>query len=286
MDIAARILNASLMVAMPLALGVYLARRLKAEWRLYGVGALTFVVSQVLHIPFNAWVLAPAVRSLGLAEARAGWPLALLALLYGLSAGLFEESFRYLVYRFGVKEARSWGAGLMFGAGHGGIEAVILGGLALYALVQALSLRGVDLSSIYPPESVELARLQLEAYWGAPWYAALLGAVERAAALLFHLSAAVLVLRSITRRNPLWLGAAIGWHTAINAVGVFAAQNWNIYITELLITAFGLASLTLIFLLRDPEKPVQQAPPPAERTAIKIQPPEPTLENLDDSRYT
>jgi uncharacterized membrane protein YhfC len=286
MDIAARILNASLMIAMPLALGVYLARRLKADWGLYGVGVLTFVASQVLHIPFNVWALAPAVRSLGLEGARAGWPLVLLALLYGLSAGIFEETFRYLGYRSWAKEARSWRPALMFGAGHGGIEAIILGGLALYALIQALTLRGVDLSAVFPPESVELARLQLEAYWGAPWYAALLGAVERAAALLFHLSAAIMVLRAITRRTPLWLGAAIVWHTLINAVAVFAALNWNIYIAELLITVFGLASLGLIFLLRDPEKPAPQAPPPAEPAAIEIQPLDPTLENLEDSRYT
>ena len=62
-DIVIRSLNALLMIAMPLALGVYLYRRLGAEWRLFGIGAVTFIASQVFHIPFNVWVLNPVIAA-------------------------------------------------------------------------------------------------------------------------------------------------------------------------------------------------------------------------------
>ena len=123
MNIAARILNFSLMIAMPLGLAVYLSRKLKTEWRLFGVGVLTFILSQVFHIPFNIWLLRPLLQNLGLSLPQPGLQLAVVGLFYGLSAGLFEEITRYLGYRFWIKDERDWESALMYGAGHGGIEA-------------------------------------------------------------------------------------------------------------------------------------------------------------------
>ena len=47
------VLNSLLMIGLGLGLGILLARRFGLSWGLYGVGALTFIGSQVLHIPFN-----------------------------------------------------------------------------------------------------------------------------------------------------------------------------------------------------------------------------------------
>ena len=66
MDIAIRFLNPLLMIALGLGLGVFFGRRLGAEWRLFGIGAVTFIASQVFHIPFNGRALTPALATLGL----------------------------------------------------------------------------------------------------------------------------------------------------------------------------------------------------------------------------
>jgi uncharacterized membrane protein YhfC len=290
MDIIARILNFSLMIAMPLALGVYLVRKLKLEWRVFGLGALTFIGSQVLHIPFNAWVLAPAINNTSLAGAKSGLPLIFIALLYGLSAGVFEEVARYLVYRFKLKEDRSWRKGMLFGAGHGGIESIILGGLVLATFFQILALRGVDLSTVVGPDQIDLAQAQIDAYWSAPWYAALLGAVERAAAICFHLSASILVLQVFTRRNILWLGAAISWHTLIDAFAVYGVQSWGIYITEAIILGAGALSLVLVFWFKKASGELmtpadQELTKDISTPIVEIHPLEPSNENIEDSRY-
>jgi hypothetical protein len=60
------ILNALLMIALPLGLGIFLSRKLDVSWRIFGVGMLIFLLSQALHLPFNLWVLNPAVKRLGL----------------------------------------------------------------------------------------------------------------------------------------------------------------------------------------------------------------------------
>jgi uncharacterized membrane protein YhfC len=140
-------LNALLMIAMPIALAVYLTHKFKLGWRLWWIGGFTFILSQVAHIPFNMLVLNPQLRALGKSALVEPLPLVLTALALGLSAGLFEEFARYGMYRWWAKEARSWGRGLLAGAGHGGVEAIILGVLVLYGFMQLLALRNVDLAT-------------------------------------------------------------------------------------------------------------------------------------------
>jgi hypothetical protein len=79
---------------------------------------------------------------------------------------------------------------------------------------------------------------------------AIMGAVERFATILFHLSATVLVLRAFRRNNILWLFLAICWHTVIDATAVFASSTWSIYLTEGIIMTFGFLSLGIVFLLK------------------------------------
>ncbi len=291
MDVLVRSLNPLLMFAMPLALGVFLARRLRVGWRLFAIGAVTFIGSQVLHIPFNQWVLAPGVEKLGLMGAPDFTSLVIVAVLFGLSAGLFEEIARFLVLRYWLREARSWREGMMFGAGHGGIEAILLGVLVVYGLIQMMAYRNADLSALVSPEELPLAQAQLEAYWALPWYDALLGALERAFALCIHLGAAVLVLQVFTRRNPIWLILAIGWHTLVNAVALISQSVWGIYVTMALIGLMAGLSLAMAFALRrfEGDEPPAAALPslPAERLKGKLSIEEGPIpeERLDESRF-
>jgi uncharacterized membrane protein YhfC len=60
-----------------------------------------------------------------------------------------------------------------------------------------------------------------------------LGAVERAFALILHLSLSILVLQVFVRKNIAWLFVAIGWHTAIDAIAVFGLyQEWDPLLIE------------------------------------------------------
>ena len=64
-----------------------------------------------------------------------------------LTAGLFEETGRWLGYRFLIKKERSWRVGVMYGLGHGGIESILLIGInmaVLLVLYVALA-RGIQL---------------------------------------------------------------------------------------------------------------------------------------------
>lgn len=290
MTVAIRIINFTLMIAMPLILGVFLAGKLKSEWRLFGIGALTFIFSQCFHIPFNYWVLNPLVTNLNLQSNSQMLPHAVIGLLFGLSAGLFEEIFRWVGFHFWIKEERDWKSALMFGAGHGGIESILLGILVLYGFLQALSLQGTDLNMIVGIEHAPLAQAQIDTYWAAPWHLAILGAVERFSTILFHLSASVFVLQVFLRKNILWLFLAIGWHTLVDAVAVFASRFWSPYTTEGIILFLGLLSLGFVFILKPEDKHQTKTPgldlsDSIERLDIEFQQIKPSEEDLENSKY-
>jgi uncharacterized membrane protein YhfC len=286
LDIAARGLNALLMIGFGLALGAFVARRWNQPWGLFGIGAVTFVLSQVAHIPFNSLVLNALFTRLGWTDPASVGTLVGVAASLGLSAGVFEESARWLMFRLWARKARRWEEALMIGAGHGGIEAILLGGLAVYALIQVLALQGTDLASVVPADQVETARLQVEAYWAAPWYAALLGALERVLALCLHLSLSVLVLQAFVRRRWIWLFLAIGWHAFVDGAAVAASQVVGPYWTEALIGVFALLSLAIVAALRDSAgKTPQAGAAPVSRPPIGRQDEPPSVERLDDSRF-
>lgn len=285
MNIIIRVLNFSIMIALPVCLAVFLARKHKTAWGLFGIGAGTFIVSQIFHIPFNHWVLEPALARLGLSLNQQGLPLAAVGLFYGASAGIFEEVARAIGYRWWIREDRSWEAGLMFGAGHGGIEAILLGALAMFAFVRLMALRGADLSTLVPLDQVELAEAQIKAYWALPWHQAILGAVERGSALLIQLSLSILVLQTFRRKQPGWLFLAIGWHTLVDAAGVYAIQTWSVYTTELIVGIFGLVSVAILFALRSGGNPSIAEDKLEPLSLVEIQPVIPSTVNLEDSRY-
>jgi uncharacterized membrane protein YhfC len=286
MDVFVRGLNALLMIALPLLLGVALARRLRVGWDLFGIGAATFFASQLLHLPFNAWVLDPGVERLGLSEAARGWPLIAVGVLYGLSAGVFEEGARALVYRTWLRRARTWAEGLMFGAGHGGLEAIILGGLSAYGLLQALALQGVDLGSVVPAGQVETAQAQLQAYWSAPWTLALLGAVERAFAVCLHLGLSILVLQAFRRGQVRWWLAAVIWHTLADAAAVVTVAIAGPYWAEAVVGLMAMASVGIVISLREGRTPADSVPAPQPPPGALPPAPDLSPRQLDDSRFS
>ncbi len=272
------------MIAMPIALGIFLVRRTRQRWKLFLVGAVIFVASQVLHIPFNLIALNPILEQLGFGDGGFNAGLVVGALFLGLSAGLFEEIARWLGLRYWIKEARSWNSSLMYGAGWGGIEAILLGLVVLWALTQALLYQQGLLQSLIPAEQLALVDEQFAAYWDTPLLFSLLGAAERSFALMLHLSLSVMVMRSFTHNNRLWLVAAIAWHAFVDAAAVVAITQISAVATEAIVAVMGGISLAILFRLKErdpsPEEKLKVPTPEIVPEPVRI-----TEEKLDESRY-
>jgi uncharacterized membrane protein YhfC len=280
----AHLLNGLLMIAMPVGLAIYLTSHWKMGGRIWWIGAATFVLSQVGHIPFN-WAAGKILNQTGMIRWNPTSQLIFNAIFLGLSAGIFEEGARYLAMRWWAKETRSWRKGIMFGAGHGGAEAIILGLLALYAFLQLAALRNADLTKLFPASQLMLAKQQVQAYWSSPWYMAMLGALERLFTIPCQIAMAVMVMQVFTRRNIGWLFAAIGYHALLDGVAVIGQKYMPPVSLEGVIGIFAVISVAIVFLLRQPE-PTEVLPPVAPALVVPM--PEPVLEtaeNLEDTRY-
>ena len=280
-------LNSLLMIAMPIGLAIYLTRKFHLGARLWWIGAATFVLSQVGHIPFNA-IIQPLFNRSEIVAMQPAIQRLIMAIFLGLSAGLFEELSRYGMFRWWAKDAHAWRKGILTGAGHGGIEAIIFGALALYAFIQLMALRDVDLSSRFPADQLALAEQQVRGYWSMAWPASLLGALERAFTIPIHICMAVLVLQTFVRRQWFWVWLAVLFHALIDATAVMVPYYLPGAWVELFVIFFGLVSIALIFLLRQPE-PVEEIV--VEETSAKPLPPvainpvDESLNSLDSTKF-
>lgn len=281
-------LNGFLMIALPILLGIFLINKFQLGWKIWLIGAAVFTISQILHIPFNIYVLNPILRNIQGASRNLA-----VALSVGLSAGVFEECARYGMFRWWFKDKRSWRMAVLAGAGHGGAEAIILGALVIWSFFNLVAVRNADLSKLnLSPDLLRIAQQQVQAYWNAAWYDTLFGAVERIFSIPFHIMASVLVLQVFTRRPGQqqlgWLGLAISMHAMLDGSVVFLAPRWSMYSIEAMLGGLAILDVVIIFILRQPE-PLPAALP---STAISNNPPvftpepiEETSENLEKTRF-
>ncbi len=276
------------MIALPILLGIFLVNKFKLSWKIWLIGGGTFIISQVFHIPFNTYVLNPILRIF-----PSGLSSLFAAPLLGLSAGVFEECARYVMFRWWLQHKRSWRTAILAGAGHGGVEAIILGALVMWVFINMVAVRNADLSKLnLTPDQLPIAQQQLQVYWNLPWYDTLLGAVERILTIPFHIMASVVVLQVFTRKPGQeqlgWLGLAIFLHTMMDTSVGFIAAQWSGYAAEAVLGGLAIMDILIIFALRQPEPSANEPPDISAHKEPPVFTPElieETSENLEKTRY-
>lgn len=254
--IAAYVAAIAIEVFFPLIVGFYIHRRFGVRWKFFLFGMLVFFLSQiVLRIP----IVQLTQAFFGQALQSSQLMLYTWFLVLALTAGLVEEIGRYLGYRFLIKNDKTWEVGLMYGAGHGGIESMLLiGGLVLLGFINTLVLANPDPSlSNLPPDqlaAVEAVRQQIAAL---DWWAPLLGAYERIITVFFHIALSILVLQAFLRRSFMWVVYAIALHTLVNLVALVALPLVGFIWVEVALTFTLPISLGIIFYFR-PRPPVAE----------------------------
>jgi uncharacterized membrane protein YhfC len=229
----------------PIALWVYLRKKHGVAVMLFVAGGVSFIGSQVVHIPmligvtklFKVWKVIPEA-----------WALPFNAILLGLMAGACEETARWVVYRYWQKGARDYKSAIALGAGHGGIESILLVGLGVLGVIVSLLIwqRAPQLLGTNP----EVAKA-MEQVANVPRYMPIVGGIERLMAITVHLSASVLVLQCFVRKNIGWLFLAILWHGALDGVAVFVNGKWGALPAEGATAVFTVGAIAILFALRE-----------------------------------
>jgi ABC-2 type transport system permease protein len=263
MLIFAFVLSVSLMILLPVVFAALLRRRFRVPWLLFCVGTLTFIASQVVHIPLNNLLARlHLLPQTGLTDPAIS--LLQTALILGLTAGLCEETARWVGYKL-LPRFRGLEDGFMLGLGHGGVEAMIFGGVLTAATVSSLiPMIGTDLSALnLTPDQLNALNIQLQMLTGAPLVSGAAPLIERLLAMSIHVTLSLMVLQAFRRRSLLYFAAAVVYHMLIDACMVYASTKLsNHYWVYLVLVGTMLPGLIwLVLLWRREAKPDSRALP-------------------------
>jgi uncharacterized membrane protein YhfC len=251
--LASLLVSAILSVVWPVAIFLICRRRMTLAVRNVLVGAGVFLVfSQVLEKGLHVYLLKAN-------PATAAWlhahPIGFA--LYGcLAAGLFEEIGRYLGMRFLVRPTGDPGTAVAYGLGHGGCEAILVGGVAAvqtFVFATMLNAGRLDtaLGAALTPDALAHLRAGLE-HLSALAVAA--GAIERVIALLIQIALSLVVWRAVDSRRFDLLLLAVMLHAVIDfPAGLVQAGLLSTSVAEGLLVILG-AVLVAFFLRGLPRK--------------------------------
>lgn len=220
---------AVLVAAVPIA-GMFFLKKRGARWGDFFTGAgIFFLFVMVLEALMHNIVL--LATPLGAVLQSNIW---LYGLYGGLAAGIFEETGRFVAFRFLLKNQRSRMTALGYGAGHGGCEAILLLSVGYIANIALLV---TAQSGAQPPQEVQ-ASVQLLAETPATTF--LWAGIERLSAMTLHVALSVLVFASVTQPGKCGLFfAAVLLHAAMDFLAVVSNASLPIAATELLVAAFA-----------------------------------------------
>ena len=229
-SIAGMVFSLVVSFALPIGLFVYAKKKLGAKTAPFFIGCgVFFVMVLMLEAAIHRIVFQLA------GEALTG-SVILYAVYGGLMAALFEETGRYIAMRFLVKPM-DFSNAFMYGAGHGGVEAMLLCGVAsINNIVSAVMINSGTMSAQLATLDAEKAAdtaAALSALWTTPSLTFFAGGVERIIAVVLHLSLSILVFQSIRKKSRKDLLNAYLFHFVIDSLAVLLSAVASVWVVEL-----------------------------------------------------
>lgn len=201
--IAALVTSGILSIIIPIiAAVVYKKKNKDVHISSFFVGCGTFILFALVLESLMHLVMLPIVTN----------STALYVIYGALAAGVFEETGRFAAYKTIMKKRTAPKESVMYGLGHGGIEAIILIGvnyLTFAALAVMINSSGFDaviaLTTGGDPEIAEVAQAQLEGIMSMTLGASIVSVFERIVAMTFHTAASVIVFESASVKGKTYL---------------------------------------------------------------------------------
>ncbi len=240
-----------LLCAIPVALGIFLVRKFDLEGRWWWIGAIVYILSQVILLPLENYVINPFLNNLSYSGSLPSIQVLLSGgLILGLCAGLSEELLRYAMFRWWVKDARSFKSSLLLGTGHGGAGSIFLALIVLYNFANMAIYRNTDMTALMPADQAQMLQTQITAFWSAPWYYTLREAIGQIFMLMIQINLALIMLQTFIRKRWYWVLLAISFHTVVEAARVITLNLSSEYLMYAVLGVFAIISVLIILSLR------------------------------------
>lgn len=231
----------------PVVLLVVLCRKRKGVFGAWAGGALGFFLPQVvIRIPILQFLgTLPGFQAFSQSHA------VLFVFLLALTAALFETAGRFLVLRALLYRRLSYMTGVAAGAGHGGIESVMLVGLTyVNNLVFGVLLNAGLLPTILPDPALRDQITQALLAVSPDQF--LVAGIERVLAMAFHIALSVLLaLFLLRKRTVTGLLLVVLAHWALDfGVGLLQVAGVNLWLIEGVVLLAALLSIVFIVRIR------------------------------------
>ncbi len=216
---------------LPLALLILTRKKLKANLTSFIIGCAVFVVFALFLESLLHSVVFTATGTLLTDN------IILYGLYGGLAAALFEETGRLIAMKFFMKQTLNKQNALMYGIGHGGIEAILLVGLTYVSnLMTAFMINSGTLQASIALVEEELQQTtfqQLKVLWELPSWQFYMAGIERLIAIILQIALSVLVYKAVSAKSRKFWFLAFGIHFAVDFLtGVINGLGAPIWIVE------------------------------------------------------
>ena len=261
LSIAAMLFSALVGIAVPVILYV-IYRKKGANHLPFWIGCVTFVLfAFVLERLTLTYVMKTAFWTAVTGN------LFLYGIVGGLFAGVFEETGRFVAFQTVLRRKRGNDHNaLMYGAGHGGIEAILLlsAPMVINSIFALQFNAGVSSALGGISEAQQLINL--------PFWMLLIGAVERLAAITIHVSLSVLVWFAAKNGKKFWLfPLAIVLHAFVDAVAVIlSSAGVNVLVIEGAVYVIAIAFVILAVAVWKKNHTAQAEETPAVDAAVEV----------------
>lgn len=240
----------SLIISLALPLGgiIYLKKKYKVSLKIFFIGMLAFFISvQILEAPVHSYFLSINKTT---SEFLLSNPIAYM-LYGGLMAGIFEETARLISFKYLIKDRNEINA-VTYGVGHGGIEAILIGGMSSFnaiiysVLINKGGFQSVMEGALVSNDVISETHNQLVNTSSYIW---LMTGNERIIAMIVHISLSVLVCYAVRERKYIYYVIAIIVHAVINFPAALyqAGVLENILLVETIILIFAILLATIVF---------------------------------------
>lgn len=243
------VLSGLISLLLPIGLAIYICVKKKASFLAVAIGALVFVVTQMmLRIPLlnffagQDWYKSMASNTL------------MIALFLGLTAGLFEEIGRFIGFRFPLKSKLTWENGVAFGIGHGGIEAILLMTMTsinnvIYSIMINTGVYDSTIAPHLPEATAQMIKNQLV---NTASFTFAVGGIERVFAIIIQIGFSLLVLYGVKKRAFKYVILAIILHAVVDSpVVILMSKGVNIWLIEGYVLLWAIASMYFIIKSKD-----------------------------------
>lgn len=236
-------------IGLPIALCLFLYKKKGAKLSAFLSGCVCFFIfTMVLEQTLHSVVL----RAAGTALTGNIW---LYALYGGLAAAVFEEAGRFIVMKHFMKKDLNRTNALMFGVGHGGIEAILLVGLTYFNnVMMTVSINSGQISnslSEMTEENRAAAVQSLSVLWTLPSWQFYMAGIERIQAIALHIALSVFVYKAVKTGRKKFLLLALGLHFAVDSITIAISGTLPVWAIEMIVFVLVAAAVYLAYRVYD-----------------------------------